>query len=101
MPGVALIAHFDGDPADLARRFHATASRYGDSPDAPQPTTALLLRNKTGITMVLVWPEGSSLAPFRTFLKRAVDELSLPHPRIEHLRAEAITWDAITQLEDQ
>jgi hypothetical protein len=44
MPGVALIAHFDGDP--------------------PQPTTALLLRNKTGITAVLVWSEGASLAPF-------------------------------------
>jgi len=39
MTGTALIAHFDGDPSDLANRFHAAANRYADSPDAPQPTT--------------------------------------------------------------
>lgn len=99
MPGVALIAHFDGDADDLARRFHTAASRYNDIPNAPEPTAALLLRNKTGITAVLVWPEGASLAPFQTFLREAIGELGLPHPRTEHLRAEAITWDAIAQLE--
>jgi hypothetical protein len=99
VPGVALIAHFDGDPSDLASRFHVAASRYAESSDTQEPTAALLLRNRTGITVVLVWPEGSSLAPFRTFLKGAADELGLPPPRTEHLRAEATTWDAITKLE--
>lgn len=97
MLGVALIAHFDGDPDELARRFHTAAGRYADTPNAPQPTTALLLRNKTGITAVLVWPEGASLSPFQTFLRGTIDELGLPHPRTQHLRAEAITWDTITQ----
>jgi hypothetical protein len=99
MPGVALVAHFDGDPNDLTPRFHTAANRYANSPDAPQPTTAVLLRNKDGITVVLVWPEGGSLGPFRAFLKDAIGELGLPHPRTEHLRAEATTWDAITRLE--
>ena len=99
MPGVAVLVHFDGDPDDLARRIHAAASRYNDIPNAPEPTTALLLRNKTGITAVFVWPEGASLAPFQTSLREAIGELGLPHPRTEHLRAEAITWDAIAQRE--
>lgn len=99
MLGVALIVHFDGDPNDLTSRFHIAASRYADCSDAPQPIAALLLRNKDGITVVLVWPEGSGLGPFRTFLKDAIGELGLPHPRTEHLRAEATTWEAITRLE--
>lgn len=98
MLGVALIAHFDGDPEDLARRFQMATSRYGDTSDAPIPAAALLLRNKTGIAVVLVWPEGSSLSPFQTFLRGAIDELGLPHPRTEHFRADAITWDTITRL---
>ena len=97
MPGVALIAHFDGDPDDLTRRFRNAASRYADTPDASVPVTALLLRNKTGVSAVLVWPEGSSLAPFQTFLKASIGELGLPHPRTEHLRAEATTWNAISR----
>src|SRR5713101_6348031 len=99
MPGVALIAHFDGDPDELAPRFHTAASQYADTHDASQPTTALLLRNKTGITAVLVWPEGSSLSPFQTFLRSAINEIGLPHPRTEHFRAEAVTWDDIARLE--
>lgn len=99
MPGVALIAHFDGDPDDLAPRFHTAARQYADIPNAPQPTAALLLRNKAGITAVFVWPEGGSLTPFRAFLKASIGELGLPHPNIQHLRAEAISWEAITQLQ--
>ena len=97
MPGVALIAHFDGDPNDLTRRLHMVASRYAITHEAPQPATALLLRNKEGITLVLAWPEGSSLGPFRTFLTSAIGELGLSRPRTEHFRAEAIAWDAVAR----
>jgi len=97
MSGVALIAHFDGDPDELAPRFHAAASRYAQTPDAPQPTTAVLLRNKDGIAAVLVWPPSASLQPFRTFLRGAVAELGLPHPRVEHLRADATSWETFVE----
>jgi hypothetical protein len=63
--------------------------------DAPQPTTAVLLRNKDSVVAVLVWPKSASLQSFRTFLRGAIVELGLPHPRVEHLRADATTWQAI------
>jgi hypothetical protein len=97
MLGVALIAHFNGDSDELTRRFHTAAARYDEIADAAKPETALLLRNKDGITVVLAWPEGASLQPFRAFLLDAIAELGLPHPRVEHLRAGALTWDAIAQ----
>jgi hypothetical protein len=97
MPGVALIAYFDGDAADLATRFHTAAGRYADSSDATQPTTAVLLRGRDGIAVVLVWPEGASLQPFRTFLQSSLAEFRLPHPRVEHFRAHAVTWDAVAR----
>jgi hypothetical protein len=97
MYGVALIAHFEGDPDELASRFHTAASRYAETADAPQPTTAVLLRNRDGIAAVLVWPASASLQPFRTFLRGAIAELGLAHPRVEHLRADATTWQAIVQ----
>ena len=53
MAGVALIAQFSGDPDDLATRLRGAMRRYATLTDAPAPTTALLLRNKTGITAVL------------------------------------------------
>jgi hypothetical protein len=99
MLGVALIAHFNGDPDDLTQRFQNAATRYDEMADAPEPETALLLRNKDGIAVVLVWPDGASLQPFRAFLLGAVADLGLPHPRVEHLRASALTWDAITQTD--
>ena len=99
MSGVALIAHFEGDPSELASRFHTAASRYATLVDAPQPTTAALLRNKDGIAVVLVWPASTSLQPFQTFLRGAIAELGLPHPQVEHLRADATTWQAIAQTE--
>jgi hypothetical protein len=99
MPGVALIAHFDGDPDELATRFRAAATRYATSPDSTQPTTALLLRNRDGIVAVLAWPEGASLQPFRTFLRGALSEQGLPHPHVEHMRADAATWEAVTRPE--
>jgi hypothetical protein len=95
MLGVAVIAHFNGEPVDLTRRFHSAAAHYARIPNAPQPEAALLLRNKDGIAVVLVWPEGASLQPFRTFLIDAIDDLGLPHPRVEHQRASALTWDNI------
>jgi hypothetical protein len=97
MSGVALIAHFDGNPEELAAKFRIAAGNYASIRDAPQPNIAQLLRNKDGIAVVLVWPEGTSLQPFRTFLRRALAELGLPHPRVEHLRAEDIGIDAITR----
>ncbi len=99
MTGVALIAHFAGDPADLASKFQAAARRYAEIPGAPQPETAVLVRNKDGIVVVLAWPDGDSLQPFRTFLRGALGDVGLPHPRVEHLRAEATTWAAITRPE--
>jgi hypothetical protein len=50
------------------------------------------MRNKEGIAVVLVWPEGSGIRSFQSFLRGALDELGLPHPRVEHFRAEPITW---------
>ena len=97
MQGVALIAHFEGDSEDLEHRFQLAAQRYAASADATEPSSAVLLRNKDGIAAVLVWPEGTSLQPFRTFLQNTLGEVGLPHPRVEHLRASAIGWDAITQ----
>jgi hypothetical protein len=93
---IALIAHFDGDPRELAERFGVATSRYAQDPDAPQPESAFLMRNKEGIAVVLVWPEGSGIRPFQSFLRGALDELGLPHPRVEHFRAEPIRWDAAT-----
>lgn len=95
MPGVALIAHFAGDPTDLATRFRPAAQRYVNVGDAPTPTTALLLRNKDGITVVLGWAEGASLQPFRDFLRGALGEHGLPHPRVEHFRTDAAGWAEI------
>ncbi len=95
MAGAAVIAYFDGDPDELARGFCTTASRYAETTEAPQPIAALLLRNRNGIAVVLAWPEGSSLAPFRAFLKEAIGETGLPHPRTEHFRAGAIAWNEI------
>jgi hypothetical protein len=97
--GVALIAHFAGDSAELANRFRAAVRGYADFPDAPQPNTALLLQNKDGIVVVLAWPEGASLQPFRTFLRGSLDDFGLPHPRVEHYRAQENTWTAITRPE--
>jgi hypothetical protein len=99
MLGVALIAHFDGDADDLTRRFSTAAARYDKDQDRPAPHTALLLRNKDGITVVFVWPEGTSLQPFRTFLIDSIGDLGLPHPRVEHLRASALTWGAIARID--
>lgn len=99
MLGVALIAHFDGDPDDLARRFRTAAARYRDDDDLPDPQTALLLRNKQGLAVVLVWPDGAGLQPFRTFLIDSIGHLGLPHPRVEHLRASALAWDAIARID--
>ena len=99
MRGVALIAHFDGDPDDLARRFRTAAARYRDDVALPDPHTALLLRNKDGIAVVLVWPDGQGLQPFRTFLIDSIRDLGLPHPRVEHLRASALNWEAIAQTD--
>ena len=93
MPGIALTAHFAGDADDLLKRFETAALRYAALPDAPQPTTALLLRNKTGLTVVLAWPDGASLQPFRTFLRGALSELGLPHPDVEHFRSQQIMWE--------
>ena len=87
MTGVALIAYFDGDPEQLEQRLRTALSEYGRTANAPQPDTTLMLRNKDGIAAVLVWPEGASLQPFRTYLRAAIDELGLPHPRVEHFRA--------------
>ena len=95
MAGVALIAHFAGDPTDLAPRFLAAAHRYATLGDAPTAATALLRRNKDGITVVVGWAEGASLQPFRDFLRRALGELGLPHPRVEHFRADAARWTEI------
>ena len=97
MQGVALIAHFAGDPDDLTPRIRDAARRYSSSRVGPQPTNALLLRNKDGVTAVFAWPEGASLQPFRTFLRGALEELGLPHPRVEHYRADAAGWDSIQQ----
>lgn len=96
MPGVALIAHFEGDPDELGPSFRAAARRYATLADTPQPTTALLLRNKAGITVVMAWEHGASMQPFREFLRGALDEHGLPHPRVEHARAEAVRWEDIT-----
>jgi hypothetical protein len=98
MNGIALIAHFDGDPEQLELAFQRAAQRYRTT-DAPQPETALVLRNKDGIATDLVWPDGASLQPFRTFLRTAIDELGLPHPRVEHFRACALTWDSIARYD--
>jgi hypothetical protein len=95
MNGVALIARFDGDPELLDGSFHTAARKYARTAGGPQPDTALVLRNKDGIAVVLVWPEGTSLQPFRTFLRATIDELRLPHPRVEHFRASALTWETI------
>ena len=97
MNGVALIAHFDGDPEQLETRFQHAARDYARTADCPQPETALVLRNKDGIAAVLVWPEATSLQPFRTFLRAAIDERGLPHPRVEHFRASALTWESIAR----
>jgi hypothetical protein len=97
MPGVALIAHFAGDPDHLATSFRAAATRYADLPGTLQPTTAVLLRNKDGIAVTLVWPDDTSLQPFRSFLRDVLTEFDLPHPRVEHLRADASSWAAMTQ----
>ena len=96
MPGVALIAQFDGDPDDLAPRIRDAAHRYA-SMSTPQPAAALVLRNKDGITIALAWPDGTSLQPFRTFLREALDPLGLSPPRVEHFRSDAVSWDAITR----
>jgi hypothetical protein len=95
MPGVALIAHIAGDPTNLATRFRAAAQRYVNVGDAPTLTTALLLRNKDGITVVLGWAEGASLQPFRDFLRGALGEHGLPHPRVQHFRTDAASWAEI------
>jgi hypothetical protein len=99
MLGIALIAYFGGEPDDLTRRFGTAAARYALTEDAAQPEIALLLRNKDGITVVLVWPDGTSMQPFRTFLIDSIGELGLPHPRVEHLRASALTWKAIASTD--
>jgi hypothetical protein len=99
MPGVALIARFDGDPEDLARQFRLAAARYVESPGATEPEIAMLLRDKHGIAAVLVWPDGASIQLFRTFLTGALGEIGLPHPRVEHLRASALTWQAIAHAD--
>jgi hypothetical protein len=93
--GVALIAHFAGDPDDLTPRFRAAAHRYAMQGDVPMPATALVLRNKDGITVVLGWAEGASLQPFGGFLRDALGELGLPHPHVEHFRADAAGWEEI------
>jgi hypothetical protein len=72
MPDIALIAHFPGNADDLAEPFRTAAHRYANMPGAAVPTASLLLRNKDGIAVVLVWPEGASLQPFRTFLRDAL-----------------------------
>ncbi len=92
MAGVALIARFGGDADRLAERLELAAARYAEIGDAATPTTATLLRNKDGITAVFVWPEGTSLQPFRAFLTGSLDELGLPHPQVEHFRAADTAW---------
>jgi hypothetical protein len=92
MSNIALIAHFDGDAREIEERFRAAATQYSRDLDAPQPTSALLMRNKQGIVVVLTWPEGSGIKPFQTFLRGSLMEFGLPHPRVEHFRAEAIPW---------
>lgn len=91
---LALIAHFDGDPRDLADRFGVAASQYSRL-DAPPPASSLVMRNKEGIAVVLVWPEGSGIRPFQSFLRASLDELGLPHPRVEHFRVDATMGDGL------
>ena len=97
-PGVALIARFEGDADQLTAGFRDVARRYAALADAPQPATALLARNRDGITVVLAWDQGASLQPFRDFLRDALGDTGLPHPHVEHLRAEAATWEQIVIL---
>lgn len=91
--GVGLIAHFDGDAGDLSDRFRVAASRYARDAYALQPRSVLLMRNKEGIAVVMVWPAGSGIRSFQSFLRGSLDELGLPHPRVEHFRAEPMVWD--------
>lgn len=93
MSKLALIAHFDGDAHDLDNRFRIAASQYSRDLDAPQPTSALLMHNKRGIVVVLTWPEGSGIRPFQSFLRGSLEEFGLPHPRVEHFRADEIAWN--------
>jgi hypothetical protein len=55
------------------------------------------MRNKEGIAVVLIWPEGSGIRSFQAFLRGALDELDLPHPRVEHFRAEPILWEVASR----
>lgn len=98
MSKIAFIAHFDGEAPDLEERFRAAAMEYAQDVDAPQPTNALLLRNKEGIAVVLAWPEGFGIKPFQTFLRGSLEKFGLPHPRVEHFRASPTPWDAVSTV---
>ena len=93
MSKIAFIAHFDGDARVLEDRFRSAATKYSRDLDAPRPASALFMRNKKGIVIVLTWPEGSGIAAFQTFLRGSLEEFGLPHPRVEHFRAEAASWE--------
>ncbi|MBF6558230.1 MAG: hypothetical protein IVW52_19180 [Acidimicrobiales bacterium] len=97
MSRIALIARFDGDAQVLEESFRAAATKYSQDLAAPQPTSALLMRNKEGIVVVMTWPEGSGIKPFQAFFRGSLEELGLPHPRVEHFRADAITWGALSK----
>lgn len=97
MSQIAFIAHFDGDASDLEDRFRVAATEYSQDLDAPQPSSALLLRNKEGIAVVLTWPEGTGIKPFQTFLRSSLEKFGLPHPRVEHFRADALDWHTLSQ----
>ena len=55
------------------------------------------MRNKEGIAVVLTWPEGAGIKPFQTFLRGSLEKLGLPHPRVEHFRADTLDWNALSQ----
>lgn len=97
MSALAFIAHFAGDVRELEDGFRSAATEYARGLGAPQPTSALLMRNKDGIVVVLTWPEGSGIKPFQTFLRGSLEKFGLPHPRVEHFRADAINWDALSK----
>ena len=94
---LALIAHFSGDPTDLEDRLRSALTRYARDLDAPQPSSAVLMRNKEGIAVVLIWPEGSGIKPFQSFLRGTLAPLGLPHPRVEHFRADTTFWNVPTR----
>jgi hypothetical protein len=89
---LALIAYFDGDWRELSDRFRMAASCYAEEVNAPHPQSSFLMRNKDGIVVVLVWPEGVGIKAFQKFLRGSLEEFGLPHPRVEHLRADPIAW---------